>query len=169
MNKVRKLIIGTTLFAMFALAVFNTPMAAAQEGPGRRPFTHGDRMVGGFAGAPLISIALKHKDELKLTTEQVSNLENIRTHYQSQVTPPQQQLTAIEKEIATLMQQTPANLIQIKAKIQEAEKYRSELRYLRVEALENGRSVLTAQQQDQLKSLVRSTRDQFRKQTGQPS
>jgi len=67
------------------------------------------------------------------------------------------------------MQQTPADLIQIKAKIQEAEKYRSELRYLRVEALENGRSVLTAQQQDQLKSLVRSIHDQFRKQPGQPS
>ena len=75
----------------------------------------------------------------------------------------------MEKEIATLTQQTPANLIQIKAKIQEAEKYRSELRYLRVEALENGRSVLTAQQHDQLKSLVRSTHDQFRKQPGQPS
>src|SRR2546428_7390347 len=102
MNKVRKLIIGTTLFAaMSALAVFNTPMAAAQEVPGKRPFTHGDRMLGGFAGAPLISIALKHKDELKLTTEQVSNLEKIRTHYQSQVTSPQQQLTAMEKEIAT--------------------------------------------------------------------
>jgi len=169
MNKVRKLIIGTTLFTMSAFAVFNTPMAAAQEVPGKRPFTHGDRMLGGFAGAPLISIALKHKSELNLTTEQVANLEKIRTHYQSQVTSPQQQLTAIEKEIATLTQQTPADLIQIKAKIQEAEKYRSELRYLRVEALENGRSVLTAQQQDQVKSLVRSAHDQFRKQPGQPS
>src|SRR6266571_1686112 len=169
MNKVRKLIIGTTLFAMSAATVFNTPMAAAQEGPGKRPFTHGDRMLGGFAGAPLISIALKHKDELKLTTEQVSNLEKIRTHYQSQVTSPQQQLTAMEKEIATLTQQTPANLIQIKAKIQEAEKYRSDLRYLRVEALENGRSVLTAQQQDQLKSLVRSRQGHFRTPQGQPS
>ena len=169
MNKVRKLIIGTTLFAVSALAVFNTPMAAAQEGPGKRPFTRGDRMLGGFAGAPLISIALKHKEELNLTTEQVGNLEKIRSHYQSQVTPIQQQLAVIDKETATLMQQTPADLIQIKAKIQEAEKYRSELRYLRVEALENGRSVLTAQQQDQLKSLVRSIHDQFRRQPGQPS
>jgi Spy/CpxP family protein refolding chaperone len=169
MNKVRKLVIGATLFAMAGLAVFNTPIAAAQEGPGKRPFTHGDRMLGGFAGAPLISIALKHKSDLNLTSEQVANLEKIRTHYQSQVTPPQQQLTTIEKEIATLTQQTPANLIQIKAKIQEAEKLRSELRYLRVEALENGRSVLTAQQQDQLKTLVRSSHDRFRKQQGQPS
>jgi Spy/CpxP family protein refolding chaperone len=126
-------------------------------------------MLGGFTGAPLISIALKHKSELNLTSEQVANLEKIRNHYQTQVTPVQQQVTAIEKDIATLMQQTPANLIQIKAKIQEAEKFRSELRYLRIEALENGRSVLTTQQQDQLKTLVRSRHDEMRKQQGQPS
>ena len=52
-----------------------------------------------------------------------------------------------------MAQQSPANLIQIKTKIQESEKYRSELRYLRIEALENGKSVLTAEQQDQLKTL----------------
>jgi Spy/CpxP family protein refolding chaperone len=67
------------------------------------------------------------------------------------------------------MQQTPANLIQVKTKIQETEKYRSELRYLRLEALENGRSVLSAQQQDQLKTLVRSRNENFRGSQGQPS
>ncbi len=50
-----------------------------------------------------------------------------------------------------------------------ARKVRSELRYQRIEALESGRSVLSSQQQDQLKTLVRSRRDQFRKPQGQPS
>jgi Spy/CpxP family protein refolding chaperone len=169
MNKVRKLMIASTVFAFSAVAFFNIPMGAAQEGPAKKPFTRGDRMLGGFAGAPLISIALKHKSELNLTGDQIASLEKIKNHYQSQVTPIQQQVTTIEKDIATLMQQTPANLIQIKAKIQEAEKFRSELRYLRIEALENGRSVLTTQQQDQLKTLVRSRHEHFRKQQGQPS
>jgi Spy/CpxP family protein refolding chaperone len=170
MNKARKLIIiASTICALSAVGVFNIPLGAAQEGPGKRPFTQGDRKMGGFPGAPLISIALSHKSELNLTSEQVANLEKIKSHYQSQVAPIQQQATAIEKEIFTLSQQTPANLIQIKAKIQEAEKFRAELRYLRVEALENGRSVLSAQQQEQLKTLVRSRRDHLRKQPGQPS
>ena len=128
----------------------------------------GDRM-GGFSGAPLISIALKHKTELNLTSDQIVNLEKIKSHYDSQVTPLHQQLTAIEKELATMTQQSPVNLIQIKAKIQEGEKYRSDLRYLRVEALENGRTVLTPQQQDQLKTLARSRHEHFRKRQGQPS
>jgi Spy/CpxP family protein refolding chaperone len=169
MKEARKLILAGTVIALFAIGIFNIPAAVAQEGPGKKPFVRGDRMLGGFTGAPLISIALNHKSELNLTSEQVANLERIRNHYQAQVTPLQQQVTGIEKDIAALTQQTPANLIQIKAKIQEAEKFRSELRYLRIEALENGRSVLTTQQQDQLKTLVRSRHDQTRKHQGQPS
>jgi Spy/CpxP family protein refolding chaperone len=170
MNRVRKLIIGGAAFALAAVVGVNVPLASAQgTAPGQKPAMRGDRMTGGFGGAPLISIALKHKTELNLASDQVANLEKIKSHYESQVKPIQQQLTAIEKDIATLMEQSPANLIQIKAKIQEGEKYRSELRYLRVEALENGKAVLTSQQQDQLKTLVRSQHERFRKQPSQAS
>ena len=172
MNNVRKLVISGAVLAWAAVAVVNLPMAAGQDrsGPGKRPFARGERTHGGFAGgAPLISMALKHKSELNLSGDQVSNLEKVRNHYQSQVTPLHQQLQVIEKEIASLMQQTPANLVQVKTKIQDAEKLRSELRYQRIEALENGRSMLTAQQQDQLKTLARSRQGQFRKPQGQSS
>jgi Spy/CpxP family protein refolding chaperone len=171
MNRVRKLVIGGAAFALAAIVAANIPLASAQEGtsPAKKPAVRSERMHPGFAAAPLISIALKHKAELNLAGDQVANLEKIKSHYDSQVTPLQGQLAAIEKEIAALMQQSPANLIQVKAKIQEGEKFRSELRYLRMEALENGRAVLSTQQQDQLKSLVRSRHENFRKQTGQPS
>jgi Spy/CpxP family protein refolding chaperone len=171
MNRGRKFIMGSAALVLAAVVTANVPIASAQEGtaPAKRPAVRGERMHAGFAAAPLISIALKHKTELNLAGDQVANLEKIKSHYDSQVTPLHGQLTAIEKEIATLMQQSPANLIQVKAKIQEGEKYRSELRYLRMEALENGRAVLSAQQQDQLKSLVRSRQENFRKHTGQPS
>ena len=171
MNKVRKLVLGSAFTVLTGGALVSAPLVEGQEGPAKRPFARGDRMIGRFAGgsAPLISIALNHKTELNLTTDQVTNLEKIKEHYQSQVTPLHQQVQSIEKEIAALMQQTPANLIQIKGKIQEAEKYRSELRCLRVEALENGRSVLSAEQQNQLKTLVRSRFEHFRAPHGQPS
>ena len=170
MNRVRKLIISGAAFALAAVVGVNFPLASAQDSSSRRERTamRGDRM-GGFSGAPLISIALKHKTELNLTSDQIVNLEKIKNHYDSQVTPLHQELTAIEKELATMTPQSPVNLIQIKAKIQEGEKYRSDLRYLRVEALENGRTVLTPQQQDQLKTLARSRHEHFRKRQGQPS
>ncbi|HUK40086.1 MAG TPA: hypothetical protein VLX11_03555 [Candidatus Acidoferrales bacterium] len=118
----------------------------------------------------MISIALRHKTELNLSADQVANLEKIRSNYQAQVMPLVQQVRAIDKEIATLRQQPQANLIQIKAKIQQAEPLRSEIRYQRLEALENGKSILSAQQQDQLKNLLVSMRQNFRKsQTRQAS
>ena len=167
MNKFHKLLFASA--ALAADAAVQVPLAIAQDSPTNRPFTRAGMIGGMVGGAPLISIALKHKAELNLSNDQVANLEKIRSHYQSQVTPIQQQLVAAEKEIAGLTQQTPANLVQIKTKIQETEKVRSELRYLRIEALENGRSVLNAQQQEQLNTLARAGHEHLRKSQGQPS
>ena len=171
MKKVRSFIVGTAIFTVAAGAVVSSPSAtfAQNETKGkgsfaRKPAT--DRM---FGGAPLISIALKHRTELNLSNEQVANLEKVRTHYQNQTAPIQQQLRAMESEIAELRQQSPANLIQMKLKIEQSEKFRSELRYLREEALQNGKSILNAQQQDQLKTLVGSKRRGFHKPQGQAS
>lgn len=170
MNKIRMFVLASSVFAISGLMLANTPMAASSDAnPPAKPGLARGRMGPGFFGAPLITIALNHKSELNLTTEQVTSLENIRSNYQSQVTPAQQQLSSIEKEVASLMQQTPANLVQIKSKLQDAEKYRTELRYLRIEALETGRSVLTDQQKEQLKTLVRSQHGRSRAPQGQPS
>ena len=171
MNKLKGLILGSAVFTLSAAIMVAGSLAAAPDGsgPGPRPFSRGDRMHGRFGGAPIITMALINKTELNLSNDQVSNLEKIKTNYQSQVTPLHQQVQSIEKEIASLTQQPQVNLIQIKSKIQEAEKFRSELRYLRLEALENGKSVLTTEQRDQLKTLVRSRFEHFRRPQGQPS
>ncbi len=158
--------LGAAALAVAALLTANVPLVSGQGGgpEGGKRGTAGMRMHGGaMGGAPLITIALKHKSELALSAEQTANLEKIREHYQTQVKPLHQQIQAIEKEIAALSQESPANLIQIKAKIQESEKHRSELRYLRLEALENGKTVLTPEQQEKLKSLSRARAEHFRK------
>ena len=165
MNKLKSLLLGTAVLALTLITFVSAPMAAAPDGsgPAGMPFVHGQRMHGGFGGgAPLISIALSHKSDLNLTGDQVGNLEKIRTDFQNQAAPLHQQMRTIEAEIASLMQQSPANLIQVKSKIQEAEKFRSELRYLQVEALENGKALLSQQQRDQLKTIVGSKHEQFR-------
>ena len=160
MNKAKAWFLGGAVLTSAAIAV---PLLLHADGDGqgrfgRRPGVH--QMFGG--GAPIISIALKHRSELNLTADQVTNLEKTKTHYQSQVEPIHRQLKTVESEIANLTQETPANLVQLKLKIQQAEKFRSELRYLRVEALENGKSILSAQQRDQLKNLFAARRGEHR-------
>ena len=170
MKKVRSLILGSAILTVTTAAVMSSPWAtfAQNEPSGKGDFSQRARMHRmSAAGAPLISIALKHRTELNLSNEQVAGLEKIRAHYQEQSAPLQQQLRATEGEISELRQQSPANLIQIKLKIEESEKLRSELRYQREEALQNGQSLLTAAQKDQMKSLVGSGHRGFRKGQGQ--
>ena len=174
MNKrVQTFLLGTTVLALSAVSLVFSPLTtnANAQATGQGTFTRRPGMHHRFGeGAPLISLALRHKTELNLSANQVANLEKIRSNYQAQIAPLVQQVRTIDTDIATLHQQTPANLIQIKAKIQQAEPLRSELRYLRLEALENGKSVLSTQQQDQLKNLLASMRQNFRKpQQGQAS
>src|SRR5581483_5051679 len=130
MKIIPKFLLGSALALGAAGILATAPLAAGQDAAPATPppFAHRARMMGFLGSAPLITIALNHKSDLALSDEQVANLEKIKSHYQSQV----------------------------KAKIQEGEKYRSELRYQRLEALENGRSVLSAEQQEQLKSLLRA-------------
>jgi septal ring factor EnvC (AmiA/AmiB activator) len=167
MNKLKTWILGGVALttATFALPMLVHAEGEAQGRFGRRLGAH--QMFGG--GAPIISLALKHQSELKLTADQVANLEKTKTHYQNQIAPAQQQLKTLETEIATLTEEMPANLVQLKLKIQDSEKLRSELRYLRIEALENGKSILTAQQRDQLRTLLASHRGENRRQQKQTS
>ena len=172
MKKIQAFVIGGAILTMATTAVVSSPMSAfaQNETRGKGGFAHRQGMHRMFgAQAPLISIALKHRSELNLSNDQVAHLEKIRTHHQDQTAPVRQQLRTVEGEIAQLLQESPANLIQVKLKIEQAEKLRSELRYLRVEALENGKSIFTAQQKDQLKDLVGSAHRGFRKPQGQSS
>jgi len=170
MRKVQGFLLGGTALALSMISASLIPMAAyGQANPGEPgagpPRMH--RMIG--VEAPWVSIALRHQKDLSLSQDQVATLEKIRTQFRDQSTPIQEQLRAIESDLAASLQETPANLIQAKLKIEQAEKLRSQLRYLRVEALENGKSVLTAQQRDQLKNLVASRHPGFKKPQGQPS
>lgn len=165
-----QLIFGSAALALSMISTTSLPIAAhGQTGTGEpgtaRPRMH--RMLG--VEAPWISIALRHQKELSLNPDQVANLEKIRSLYRDQSAPIQEQLRVTESEITGVLQETPANLIQAKLKIEQAEKLRSQLRYLRAEALENGKSMLTAQQRDQLKNLVSSRHPSFKKPQGQPS
>jgi Spy/CpxP family protein refolding chaperone len=167
MSKVKTWFLGG---AALAAAAFAVPMLLHADGAGHGRFGRGPGAHQMFrGGAPIVSLALKHQGELKLTPDQIANLEKTRSHYQSQVAPLHQQLRSVEEEIGNLLQETPANLVQVKLKTQESEKLRSELRYLRFEALENGKSILTAEQRDQLNSLVAARRGEHRSQRKQAS
>jgi Spy/CpxP family protein refolding chaperone len=112
---------------------------------------------------------LRHRTDLNLTAEQVATLEKMRSDFQQRVDPKQEELKNTEAEIARLLRENAVDLVRVKAKIEDAERLRAEFRYLRIEALESGKSVLTSEQRDKLENLASSGRGRFRRPHGEAS
>jgi len=170
MDRLRVALWGSLVFLFLTVPAGLSLAENRVGGFGRMSFAQGQRRHRGMGPeAPWISIMLRHRSELDLTAEQVATLEKLRSDFGQQVAPKQEDLRNTEAEIARLLPEKTVDLVQVRAKIEEAERLRAEFRYLRIEALENGKSVLTAEQRDKLKNLASSGHGRFRRPHGQPS
>jgi Spy/CpxP family protein refolding chaperone len=145
--------------AIAGLFLVTGPALADAERP-QRP--HRMRWMAG-PEAPWISLSLKHRADLNLTPDQVATLEQMRSDFGQQAAPIQSELRNVEGDIRRLLDESPADLDQVRVKIEQSEKLRSDLRYLRVEALDKAKAVLTAEQRDRLRDLVASNHRQHRR------
>ena len=158
------------ILAMLWASFLPSPADSREQGAGRvasEQARRGHRQFG--PEAPWISIMLRYRSELNLTEEQAKSLEKLRSEFQQQAGPTRAKLREAEKEIARLLQENALDMTQVKAKIEETERIRVEFRYLRIEVLEQGKSVLTAAQREQLKDLSASARGRFHRPQGQNS
>src|SRR5687768_14893279 len=106
MNRVRMFAMSGAAFTLAAVVAGNIPIASAEENtsPTGKPHARSERMHAGRSAAPLISMALRHRAELNLAGDQIASLDKIKSHYDSQVAPLHAEWSAIEEEIAALMQ-----------------------------------------------------------------
>jgi hypothetical protein len=95
---------------------------------------------------PLISLMLKSKDDLRLSADQVKKLEQLRDNYQRQSIRAEADMRIVELDIAAFTDQPNVELAKVEQKIRELEKMRADLRIARVRAVEQAKSVLTADQ-----------------------
>ena len=172
MHRVRATLWGSLVFIFLMISVGSSPILADERGEraGKRFFDQAQQGHRGMGSeAPWISIMLRHRDQLNLTGEQVATLEQMRSGFEQQVVPTQENLRNAESEIARLLQENTVDLAQVRAKIEEAGKFRAEFRYLRIETLEKGKAVLTAEQRDKLNNLTSSSHGRFQRPQGETS
>jgi len=103
---------------------------------------------------PVISIALAHRAELGLSPAQVSALERIRADYQREAVRRDADLRIAEMDVATLRRTEPLDLVQVEARVREAERLRADMRMARIRTIEQGKAQLTAEQRDRLRALM---------------
>ena len=103
---------------------------------------------------PVISFMLSHREELKLSPEQVRKLEDVRNDFERGARKNDEDLRRTERELEDLQRADSVDLKQGEAKVREAERLRADQRIARMRAVEQGKSILTQEQRDRLRDMM---------------
>jgi len=107
---------------------------------------------------PLISIMLRHREELGLSREQVQGLERLRTDFQRQAIRREADLRIAETELESLLAADGVDLGQVEEKIRAIAQLGADLRLSRIRAIEQGKGLLTRDQRAKLRTLIDEAR-----------
>ncbi|HLC41353.1 MAG TPA: periplasmic heavy metal sensor, partial [Methylomirabilota bacterium] len=107
---------------------------------------------------PLITIMLRHRDELGLSTSQVQSLEKLRADFQQEATRYETDLRAAESDLASFQNADPPDIAQVEAKVREIERLRAEFRIARIRTIEQGKAQLSPEQRSKLRALLAEPR-----------
>lgn len=143
-------VFATALGGLGTLGWAQMPRESQMMGPG-----HGMRGSSQTsADRPLITFILEQKQELGLSSDQVRSLEAIRSEFQQEAGQRITELEAAEQELEGLLRQTPLDLAKVEATLRKIEGIRVALRLDRIKAIDQGRALLSREQQDRLQTLL---------------
>ena len=112
------------------------------------------RVMGDPVERPLITIMLHHRAELGLSPEQVARLETIRGDFAREAIRRGADIRIAELDLATLLEQDPVDLAKVETKTREVAQIRADLQVARFRAVEQGKTVLTAEQRTRLQAML---------------
>ncbi|MBI4608300.1 MAG: periplasmic heavy metal sensor [Candidatus Rokubacteria bacterium] len=110
------------------------------------------------AERPLITLMLRHRDELGLSADQVQSLERLRADFQREAIRRDADLRVAEVELGSLLNADAVDLGQVETKLREIERIRVDLRLARIRTIEQGKAQLSPEQRAKLRSLLAEPR-----------
>ena len=123
----------------------------------------------GPGGRPLISMMLRHRQELGLSAQQVESLEKLRADFMRDAIRRQADQKVARLDLFTLMRPDPndptkpIDMGKVEGKIREIEKMRADLMVARLQTIETGKAQLTDEQRTKLASLMAQMRSMHRR------
>ena len=129
---------------------------------------------GGSGGRPIISLALRHRQELGLSPAQVETLERLRDDFRREAIKRGAEIRIADLDVAALTRTDPADLAKpvdmakVEAKVRELERLRAEQQLSRIRAIEAGKAQLTPEKRTKLGTVLTESRSGWSG-TGTPS
>ena len=111
-----------------------------------------------FSARPLVSIALKNHEELQLTDDQMKRLKDVRDSFSKKSVKERAEIQARRIDLRRALDAEKVDLVDVEKKIREISKMRVDLRIARLKAIQEGKSVLSDEQQKQLSKIARKHR-----------
>ncbi len=111
-----------------------------------------------YSARPLVSIALRNHEELKLTDDQVKRLKDIRDAFSKKAVKEGAEMKSLRIDLRRALDAEKLDLTDVEKKIREISKMRVDLRIARLKAIQEGKSVLNDEQQKQLTKIARKRR-----------
>ena len=108
-----------------------------------------------YSARPLVSIALRNHEELKLTDEQVKRLKDIRDAFSKKAVKERADMKTRRIDLRRALDTEKLDLADVEKKIREISNMRVDLRVARLKAIQEGKSVLSDGQQKQLSKIAR--------------
>ena len=128
----------------------------------------------GSSERPIISLALRYRQELGLSPAQVESLDRLRTDFQREAIKRGADIRVAELDLRTLVRTDPADLDKpvdlgkAEAKVREIERLRAEQRLARLRTIEQGKAQLTPEQRTKLGTLLAAARQHWQR-SGPPA
>ena len=127
-------------------------MGAGQTGDMMGGMMAGSPMGGHPGERPLITQALNQREQLGLSGEQVAALEKARAEFEQDARQRQAEIQAAERQLGELLRADAVDLAGVEAKVREIARLQADLRLARIQTLEKGKTILTAEQRKKLLS-----------------
>jgi Spy/CpxP family protein refolding chaperone len=120
-------------------------------------------------GRPLITMMLRHRDELGLTPAQVQSLEKLRSDYMKDAIRRDADRKIARLDLMALMRPDPSDplkpvdMAQVEGKLRELEKMRTDMALARIRAIEAGKAQLTPDQRTKFAGLLTQMRSRWQR------
>ena len=143
----------------------NMPREAHGRGHGWRGHFRGRD---GSGGRPIISLALRYRQELGLSPAQVETLERLRDDFRREAIRRGAEIRVASLDLSALTRTDLADvgkqvdMGKVETKVRELERLRAEQRLVRIRTIEAGKAQLTPEQRTKLGTLVAESQLRWR-------
>jgi Spy/CpxP family protein refolding chaperone len=103
---------------------------------------------------PPISMIVRNREKLDLSSDQVRNLERLRKDFEKQSIRKEADIRVAKLDLHALLDAQPVDMTKVEAKVREIERLRADLRFARIRAAQKAKEQLSVEQRQKLDELL---------------